>query len=439
MALRTPTWYAPRAPPPESTSPICAFDVFSFDLCSLLLQNIVKGELVKAQIVFPAFCIFMTSLFVISCTQEQKKTDVGVTVAVDVPGGANWKNQMHSLETALSELYPLAFDSSQFQDPANEKKIEANLKIIRDLARDVNHSPMAQISDPSLQFISIDFKEQMDMTWSSFVDKKKEFARFNVLHLSSYCIECHTRNSYGPSFGSEKLSQKLQTLSVLERAEYLTAVRNFDKALDLYNEYFKNSSNSYNDFFKAEKAAQSAMAITVRFQKSKENTEKFIKSMQSAKNLPLYLKRSLDLWLKDVKIWRNEKKSNLSVATIRKRLDQANIRRFEGGSLAGQVLVLRSLSDLHDLLLKPLKKDELSETLYLLGLAYSQTESSLFLNLDEKYFETCIRRNPKNPWAKKCFEKLEESLALDYSGSAGVFIPVDVKNRLEELRKLGDF
>lgn len=394
----------------------------------------------KAQILFQHmtlfFCILFFSALTVSCSQDTKKPDNAAVSQVVSPGDKTWKAQMHALEAALTELYPLAFDAKKFSDIENEKKIEKNLETIRDLAKAVNHSPMAQISDPSLQFISIDFKEQIDSTWASFVDKKKEFARFNVLHLSSYCIECHTRNSYGPSFGSEKLSEQMQSLSVLERADYLTAIRRFDEALGLYNQYFINSQNSYNDFFKAEKSAQAAMAITVRYKKSKEETEKFIKSMQTAKNLPLYLKRALDLWLKDVEAWKKEKKNNLNTAAIRKRLDLANVRRFEGGSLAGEVLVLRSLSDLHDLLMKSLKKEELGETLYLLGLAYSQTESSMFLNLDEKYFETCIRRNPKTPWAKKCFEKLEETLAMDYSGSAGTFIPVEVRTRLEELRKL---
>ncbi len=391
----------------------------------------------KSQFLFSALVLVFVTIT--SCSQEPKKEDAIVQIDPAKPGSTNWKTQMKSLESALNELYPLAFDARKFSAPENEQKIQKSLTQLRDLARDVNHSPMTQMSDPSLQFISIDFKEQMDLTWSSFVDKKKEFARFNVLHLSSYCIECHTRNSNGPSFGYEKLSQQLQTLSVLERAEYLTAVRRFDEALSLYNEYFKDSKNSYNDFFKGEKAAQEALSITIRFQKNKENTEKLIKSMQSAKNLPLYLKRSLDLWMKDLESWKKEKKANLNPTVIRKRLDQANVRRFEGGGLASEVLVLRSLSDLHELLLKPLKPNEMSEVLYLLGLAYSQTENSLFLSLDEKYFETCIRRHPQSPWAKKCFEKLEENLAMEYSGSAGVFIPVEVKKRLEDLRKIGNF
>lgn len=390
----------------------------------------------KTQILFQIIFLFLLSFVTLSCSQQQTKSEESEK---SESAGLALKAPMRALESALNELYPLAFDAAKFGAANNEKEIEKNLAALKDLAKEVKHNPMAKMSDPSLQFISIDFKEQMDLIWSSFVDKKKEFARYNVLHLTSYCIECHTRSSYGPSFGSEKLSQQLQTLNTLEQAQYLAAIRRFDEALKLYNDYFKKPKNSYNDFFKSEKAAQEALAITVRFQKSKDNTETFVKSMQADTNLPLYLKRSLESWLKDVESWRKEKKTKITPALIRKRLDQASIRRFEGGSLSSEILLLRSLSDLHELLFKPLKSEELSETLYLLGLAYSQTESSLFLNLDEKYFEACLRRNPKSPWAKKCFEKLEESLAVDYSGSAGVFIPAEVKKRLEELRALGNF
>ena len=389
----------------------------------------------KPQILFKMiFVFFLISLS--SCTQEQKKAEEPTNTAPMSEEKRSWKTQMQLLEKTLTELYPVAYDAKKFNASENEEMILKNLETLKTLAKEVNHSPMTAISDPSLQFISIDFKEQIELTWSSFLDKKKEFARFNVLHLSSYCIECHTHNSYGPSFGSEKLSQQLAPLNSFEKAEYLTAIRRYSDALKAYNEFFQDTKSSYNDFFKTEKAAQTSLAITIRYMKNSAETESIIRSLQKAQNLPLYLKRSLDIWLKDTDAWKKEKKSSLSTTTVRKRLDQVQTRRLEGGSLAGEVLVLRSLSDLHDLLVKPLKGEKMSETLYLLGLAYSQTEGSLFLNLDEKYFETCMRQNPKSPWAKKCYEKLEEALTSDYSGSAGTFLPPEVKAKLEDLKKL---
>ncbi len=389
----------------------------------------------KPQILFKMIFVFL--LFSLSsCTESPKKTEEPTNIEPISEEKRSWKTQMQLLEKTLTELYPLAYDARKFNASENEEFILKNLETLKTLAKEVNHSPMTQISDPSLQFISIDFKEQIELTWSSFLDKKKEFARFNVLHLSSYCIECHTHNSYGPSFGSEKLSQQLMSLSSFEKAEYLTATRRYADALKAYNEFFQDTKSSYNDFFKTEKAAQTSLAITIRYMKNSSETENIIRSLKKAQNLPLYLKTSLDVWLKDIEAWKKEKKSSLSTATVRKRLDQVQTRRLEGGSLAGEVLVLRSLSDLHDLLLKPLKGERMSETLYLLGLAYSQTEGSLFLNLDEKYYETCIQKNPKSPWAKKCYEKLEELLTSDYSGSAGTFIPADVKAKLENLKKL---
>ena len=59
-----------------------------------------------------------------------------------------------------------------------------------------------------------------------------------------------------------------------------------------------------------------------------------------------------------------------------------------------------------------------------------------FWSLHEMYYERCVRDGAHRPIARMCYEKLEQSLLLGYSGSAGVFLPLSVMKQLKELREL---
>jgi hypothetical protein len=79
---------------------------------------------------------------------------------------------------------------------------------------------------------------------------------------------------------------------------------------------------------------------------------------------------------------------------------------------------------------------ELAEAYYLLGLTETRVRHSAWLSEAEFYLETAIRTDPSSPWAARSFTLLEQETLAGYTGSGGVQLPDDVRERLDALREL---
>ena len=88
------------------------------------------------------------------------------------------------------------------------------------------------------------------------------------------------------------------------------------------------------------------------------------------------------------------------------------------------------------LLDKKNRADDIARSYYLLGITESLIGRSTWLSQTDYYFEAAIRAAPKSNSAKKAFNALEQQIIMQNSGSAGMNIPDDIQENLEELRKM---
>ncbi|MCB0363118.1 MAG: hypothetical protein KDD35_10365, partial [Bdellovibrionales bacterium] len=145
-------------------------------------------------------------------------------------------------------------------------------------------------------------------------------------------------------------------------------------------------------------------------------------------------------WKKSLQAWSKSKeatavvKDPIKIATkmIRKARLGQEYRKDHGGD----VEYLLASTILHDGLVHLKKASERSEAYFLLGESYEVLGDLGSWNLHEFYFESCIREWPRGPLARKCYERLEESVYLGYSGSSGVHLPYHEKKRLNEIKNL---
>ena len=154
-----------------------------------------------------------------------------------------------------------------------------------------------------------------------------------------------------------------------------------------------------------------------------------------------FLRATVPAWKRDVEAWRGEKfdvqgaKPQVLFAKA-----QALVAKANGGPLymdeRKDVLWLRASGYLNLALAKEPKFKQRGEALFLLGACAAGLRSPLWWDVDELFFEACVRENPKTPLAKRCFERLAERVKLGFTGSAGTFIPDDELTRLEELKAL---
>ena len=377
----------------------------------------------------------------------------------EAPASPGLVGTMHELKNSLSRLLPAIIDLDQYNDPKKQDFIIAEVKSLVLLSKQVTHSTAVARRDPSMRFISNAFLDDLEKAEESLLLGKREYARYSLLNVTAYCIECHTRTSTGPSFASQELENTLKKVGRLERGEYLLAVRQFDQALEEFMSLIKEKLIERNDFFVVDKAVRYALAVTVKFKSDPKKSLEIVDLIEKSAFAPYYLKQNAAGWKAALKEWQKEKVSSnsgrnsgsnaSSLASIKERLGKAAdlVKQGSRGGLdlfnkSGDIYFLRALSTLHLLmeseLSTKLNKDQLGQALYLMGFCYEAVKDLSISTLHESYYESCIGAVAHSPWSKKCYNRLEESLFFGFTGSGGSRIPADVQKKLEGLRSLAN-
>lgn len=348
---------------------------------------------------------------------------------------------MQTMQAYLQRLLPYLVDRQAFEAQQNDARLKQDISNLNEVAKIVSHAEFKVQTDPSYGFLSEGFREEIKGSLDAFKQGKKEYARYNLLNVTSYCIECHTRTASGPEFKNPDLSNSLKRLPALERGEYLLSVRQFDAALEDFMRVLTLQNEQKFDFYEYDRALRYALAITVKFQRDPVKTEKLINQISASPKVPYFLKQAANSWRGSIQAWKKERP--LKKPTVQERLALAESliergRKAQQGTADrnGDIDILRGLSELHQVLWQKLSKEQMGKVLYLTGVAYQSVRDMALWNLHENYFETCIRRVPHSTWAQACYKSLEESVFMGYTGTSGTSIPYDVQTRLAALEKL---
>lgn len=373
------------------------------------------------------------------CGSSSTKNTTAYEFSDQMNAPQNWQMQMQALEKTMVELYPYALDPSEFDNKKNEKYIRDSLQRLSATAKNVNHSPMTTMNDPTLSFISFDFRQQMGDIERAFADNKKSYARFELLKATQYCVECHTQSNKGPSFGHSQFQAKVKSLPLLDQAEMFVATRRFDEALKIYIDFFKQTNVSWDEQFKSERAIHNALSILIRYKRDPQAALKFLEQLEKASFLPLYLKNMVLVWKGDVQTWSKEMKSQKATLThVKVWIERSNARTFEYGKLGSEIWNQLSVSYLHEFLDNTKFEKLKADILWMLGTSYINGLNPYQSQLGEKYLEACIRTFPNSVHANRCYSKLEGYVYDTNTGSAGTFMSIEEERRLKELKKMAE-
>lgn len=342
---------------------------------------------------------------------------------------------MLGLREGLTQILPVVVDPNEFAKSENRAGLTARVDRLAQIARKVQHHPITQRADPSLAFLSKNLVDEFDRASVALRLKRADFARFTLLHVTSSCIECHTRTAAGPGFQTETLDKTILAMKPLARAEYFLAIRDFERAQIELDVVIGNSGEGVN-YFDVDRAIRYALAIAVKYQDSPERAGALLDKISAVPRLPFYLRHNVAAWVESVKDWRAEKGAAKTLDFAEKLIEKGRRAQFGFSDRGGDIYFFRAAGLLHALVGALEGTEDYGRGLYLLGLAYEESRDLAVWQVHENYFESCIRRAPRTAWSEKCYTRLRESWEVGYSGSEGLGLPADVKASLAELRAL---
>ena len=350
-----------------------------------------------------------------------------------------WKKKMRDLEQSLQGLLIDLSSESHFNDPKAASSIQADVDRFASQAKGLQSKKgTSPDADPSIQIIASQFADEAGRAAQTLRSGHREYARGILRSMTNYCIACHTRSN-GVSFQIAEVPA-LRTLKGLERGSFLAATRQFDGALDAYNEVL-SKKKSEDSPFEWEKALRSSLAIEVRVKKDPDLALKTVQKVLSESYAPSYLKEQATQWKKSLEKWKTEpamkvdSEEGLYAEALKLFSEAKSLQKFPADRSA-DILYLRASSVVHDLLGFAPEGKRAPEALYLAGLSYEVLKDMDLGDLHEFYFLACIFKAPQTEISRSCFREYERSVYLGYTGSSGTHLPTDVRKKLRDLNQV---
>jgi hypothetical protein len=361
-----------------------------------------------------------------------------------------WTENMKQLSSTLSTLMPALYSDEEFNKLKDKPEFGKAVHRLSELSHSVNKKAMGDASrlphdDPSLKLISDLLKDITKQAATSFDEGQKEYAQAMLKQATSLCFSCHTSNRLGPEFHADKDPEFFAKLNSQEKADYLVATRNFDKASNLYSTAAHDVALAKAQNTEWRRAVRNAIALAVRVQRSPDKALELVREVKKSKYhvSPSYLE-DLKTWEASLKDWKSEGTRYASFENEAKNWEYLDwlaqkaqtLQKFPADRSA-EIYFLRLSAATHEFLATYPESKKTADALYYLGLSYDAMRgfAGQWL-LQDIYYESCIRQSPNTPTSKKCFEKYRDSMYLGYTGSRGTDLPLFILFRLQELGRL---
>ncbi|MCB0421829.1 MAG: hypothetical protein KDD61_12590 [Bdellovibrionales bacterium] len=377
--------------------------------------------------------VLSVSVLFLSCAQKSEVSD----------GTSQWRGKMDTFAAVIEDLFPLIMSQQEFNNPDNFERIEADVNHLSKLAHviegDSKRLKMDSIgSDPSVLFIAKSFQREISRAQMALADGKRGYAQSVLKRTTAYCVQCHSRGNYGVEFARWRDSKRFEKLDPIEKAELYSAIREYDAAMDLYNKILADEKLAKKKTFVWEKAAMNALNLAVRVKQSPKEGLAIVGQITSTPRVAAFLKEDAKAWQKSLLQWKNEKlkKDSDKLSTARSLIEKAVRNQGFFADKSSQVEYLRATTLLHDNLRQDKKPPRVAESLYLLGRSYDALNDGAQDGISDLYFEACIEQLPHSKLAMQCFRRYESNIYFGFAGSGGLYVPPDVSERLQALKKL---
>jgi hypothetical protein len=263
-------------------------------------------------------------------------------------------------------------------------------------------------------------------------------ARFLLTQLTSSCVGCHTKLPSQRPFdlGRRFVDRaRIEDLRPEQRARLLVAVRQFESALDVYEERFRSERVLPHELAASGELAQ-YLTIALRVLDDERRAIRALERLRRRGEVTTFMASQLAQWIQATEEFDAEGARHARVATARRLIHQANQKNAFPGDRHGLVHFILASRCLFRHLDEHRDDADLPEVYYLLGVCDSHISRSAWVSEADFYLESAVRADPSSPFAARAVDFLEAYVSEQYRGSGGVMVPDEIRARLDELRAM---
>lgn len=359
---------------------------------------------------------------------------------------------MREVFDQMKVLIPLSLDEDRWSDPASQPRIRAALDRLESATSALESHGRQR--EAGFNELALNLERDLREVSENYRTGAFEEARFFLTGSLQSCVSCHVRlpSSRSFPFADQLVDQvEIQSLDPRERAWLYVTVRRFDSALSAWEGMITDPKVNPAEL-DASGVLVDYLNVVLRVRTDLPRARKTLATLAARKDVPVYLAERLASWRTAL--------DALDPASFRPgaghALEHGSALAIEAGQVAqgpfgrdGLVQDLAAAS----LLVRWLEEDrarresetrnptskeraETAQAYYWLGVVEARSLDGFWVNLSERHLESAIRADPKGPFAKKAYARLEETQFLGYGGASGNELPADVLTNLRDLRAL---
>jgi tetratricopeptide (TPR) repeat protein len=332
-------------------------------------------------------------------------------------------------------LLPLSLDEERFDDPANERLVGNALAVLDQSSKGLERHGASEDVGFALLARTLSI-EARDVRLRYDTGHRRE-ARYLIQTMTETCVACHSRLPSGNAPRSDAFVREVAVLDlpIEQRAKLAYATRQFDAALDLYEQMLRSKEFSANDLDMGG-YLDDYLELAIRVRRDLERPAATMEQFAGRDDLTPVLRGDVSSWITALRDLAGREPATDPIAAARE-LVAGDGAQIEADRVA-LVQHLYASGQLHRALATGLARPERAEAYYLLGLIETRIGRTYWLSQAEAYLETAIRLAPGEPIAADAYALLDEFLVAGYSGSGGTHVPPDIQAKLDRLRGIAE-
>jgi hypothetical protein len=357
-------------------------------------------------------------------------------------GDAYAAERMRAIMARLAYVLPRSMDPSRFADPEDGAAVGSALRSMAERANELETHGAER--GPGFQHLAQILARDVREADRRFRDGRIEESAFLVQQLTENCLACHARL---PSTADTTMGQRLmeemdlEGLTLPERARLQMATRQFSASLDTWEKIFASPGTTPAQLDRMGYLGD-YLTLCIRITGDPQRALATLRRLATRPDTSDWVARDLAAWidtLEELQTRGLETGDGSGLKTARELLNEGDRVRERPADKTGLVYDLVASSLLYRYTeSRPWGSHNVAEAYYLLGVAESRIDRSYWISQSEFYLETAIRMAPDAPFARLAYDHLEKMTLEGYTGSSGVHLPDDVREKLEALEKLID-